>query len=77
MQRLHTDLGFTDAVIQWFSSYLTGRTNYIYLSNHRSAFSPVPSGVPKDSVRGPILLALYIKPLSAIIDSHYHTPFIF
>ena len=40
------------------------------LSNHCSAFAPVHSGVPQDSVLGPILLTMYIRPLSAIIDSH-------
>ena len=29
--RLHTDIGFTDAVLQWFSSYLTDLTHYFYL----------------------------------------------
>ena len=64
---LHTDFGFTDTVLQWFSSYLTNHTHYISLSNHCSAFAPVHSGVPQGSVLGPILLTMYIKPLSAII----------
>ena len=45
VHRLHTDLRFTDAVLQWFSSYLTDRTHYVSLSNHYSAFAPVHSGV--------------------------------
>ena len=76
VDRLHTDFGFTDTVLQWFSSYLTYRTHYASLSNHCSAFAPVHSGVPQGTVLGPMLFTMYIKPLSAIIDSHsitYHS----
>ena len=70
VHRLHTDIGFTDAILQWFSSYLTDRTHYVSLSNHCSAYAPVLSGVPQGSVLGPMLYTMYIKPLSAFIDSH-------
>ena len=70
VHRLHTDFGFTDTVLQWFSSYLTDRTHYVSLCNHCSDFAPVHSGVPHGSVLGPMLFTMYIKPLSAIIDSH-------
>ena len=65
-----TYFGYTDGVLQRSSSYLTDSTQYISLSNHCSAIAPVHSGVPQYSVLGPILLTMYIKPLSAIIDSH-------
>ena len=29
VHRLHIDVGFTDTVLQWFSSYLTDRTHYV------------------------------------------------
>ena len=69
VHRLHAEIGFTDSVLQWFSSYLTGRTHYVSLSNHCSAFAPVHSGVTQGSVLGPMLFTMYIKFLSAIIDS--------
>ena len=70
VHRLHTDFGFTDTVLQWFTFYLTDRTHYVSLSNHCSPFAPAHSGVPHGSVLGPMLFTMYIKPLSAIIDSH-------
>ena len=50
--------------------YLIDRTHYVSLSNHCSAFAPVHSGVYQGSVLSSILFTMYIKPLSAIIDSH-------
>ena len=70
VHRLHTEFGFTDTVLQWFSSYLTDRTHYVSLCNHCSDFAPEHPGVPLGSVLGPILFTMYISPLSAIIDSH-------
>ena len=70
VHRVHTDFGFTDAVLQWFSSYLTDRTHYVSLSNHCSAFAPIHSGVSRGSILVPLLFTMHIKSLSAIIDSH-------
>ena len=51
-------------------SYIFSIIFHISLSNHCSAFAPVHSGVPQGSVLGPMIFTMYIKPLSAIIDSH-------
>ena len=70
VHRLHTDFGFTDTIFQWFSSTLTDCTQFVTISNHCSAFAPVHSDVPQSTVLGPILITMYIKSLSTIIDSH-------
>ena len=49
LHRLHSDNGFTDSLLQWFSSYLSDRTQYVSLSNHCSAFAPAHSAVPRGS----------------------------
>ena len=66
VHHLHTDIGFTDTFLQWFSSYLTDRTHYVSLSNHCSSFSPVYSDVPLGSVLGPILVTMCIEPLLSL-----------
>ena len=73
VHRLHTDIAFTDAVVQWFSSYLSHRTLYVSLSNHCSVFALVHTSVPQCSIFCPLSHSMYIKSLSAIIDSHSFT----
>ena len=47
------------------------QTNNVNLYiDYCSAFAPVNSCVPHGSALGPMLLFMYIKPLSTIIESH-------
>ena len=55
---LHADFPFTDTVLQWFSPCLIDRTHYISQSNNCSAFAPVHSGLPQDSILGTILFSM-------------------
>ena len=59
--RLHSDIGFTDTIFQWFSSYLTDLTQYVSLSNHFSAFGHEHSGVPQGSGLGTILFSCILS----------------
>ena len=74
VHRQHTDLGFTYAVLQWFSTYLTDRAQNVSLSNHCYVFALVHLGVPQCSIRGLILFSVYV--VSHYSFTLYHTSYV-
>ena len=70
VNRLHTDPRFSDIFLQWHSFYLTECAQYFSLWNHCSYLAPVHSVVPQGSVLSSVLFSVYVKRLSAFIDSH-------
>ena len=74
--RLYTDFIFIDAVLQWISSYLTDRTQYISLSNCCSVFAPVHSGVHQGFVLplcySPCILSLFLPLLTHTLSHTIH-----
>ena len=72
---LKVHFGVDGRALEWFDSYLRGRTQRVTISNLSSLPSNVVNGVPQGSVLGPVLFATYTSPLQAIIESHgviYH-----
>jgi len=67
---LEHSFGFHGTVLDWFTSYLTDRTQFVCIDNVMSASSPLTFGVPQGSVLGPVLFSLYTQPLSDVIQSH-------
>ena len=70
-----SSIGLTHIPLQWFTSYLSGRTQFVQLRSLNSTSVPVTSGVPQGSVLGPLLFIIYLLPLGNILrkfNIHFH-----
>ena len=77
LSHLENLFGITGTILQWFHSYLTGRSQFVEINDTKSLVRDLIVGVPQGSVLGPILYlhVLYTAPLAEIIQSHglvYH-----
>ena len=63
-------IGIHGTALQWYSSYLSNRTQTVSINNLKSDLAPVFYGVPQGSVLGPVLFVLYTTPLSDVTERH-------
>ena len=69
------ELGLDGTVIEWFTSYLIGRSNSVKIRQTTSSRQTIKYGVPQGSVLGPIMFNIYISPIADIFRRHqirYH-----
>jgi len=70
LQRLDQSIGISGTALSWFKSYLSDRSQFVFVNNEASITTNVSHGVPQGSVLGPILFTLNMLPLGNIIRKH-------
>ena len=68
--RLQHTFGLCGPVLNWFRSYLTGRTQSVMFNGELSAVMQIQFGVPQGSVLGPNLFVLYAAEVIEIAECH-------
>ena len=61
LQILHDELGIGGTALQWFKSFLVGRTQRVKINNEYSDSLEVPCGTPQGSVLGPPLFNINVR----------------
>ncbi len=60
--------GLCDKVVRWMRSYLTGRSYRVQVADVLSQETRIKSGVPQESVIGPLLFLLFVNDLPSFIN---------
>ena len=75
LTRLQNWFGLDGLSLNWFTSYLSSRSQAVSINDSISAFSTLSCGVPQGSVLGSLLFTLYTTPLGSVISKNslkYH-----
>ena len=68
IERARNLFGLSGVALVWLTSYLQYRTAITCTNGVLSSPLPLSTGVPQGSTLGPLLFALYVAPLSSLVE---------
>ena len=69
-RRLEITFGIADTALQWFRSYLAGRSQRVLPNGSFSEDISLHHGVPQGSCLGPLLFTIYARKLFEVVKRH-------
>ena len=65
-----THYGISGTELNWFRSYLTDRTQYVFIEGSCSKLNKITTGVPQGSILGPLLFTIYMNDICFASNFH-------
>ena len=68
LSKLYT-FGIDGPLLQWFTSYLSGRQQRVVVNGSFSSWGVAKSGVPQGSILGPVLFLMFVNDMPDVLKS--------